>query len=336
MIDLSIIIPVYNVEKYVYECVESVFRQGLDENDFEVIIVNDGTKDNSMSAITGFIASHSNIIVIEQENQGLSVARNKGLSRAVGEYILMLDSDDLLLDNSVLPLLKKTLSFKADMTIADYTQMNNDEIVAIRGHHPVQEKVIVKEATGPEFLESELCRFYWRTLYRREFLTSNHITFVPGIYAQDVPFTYECLLKAKKCLRTSWRLIIYRHGHDSVSWTYNIKRAKNMCTARAKVWELTKTIILSKEFRRKQENIVFELFYELISATTYGHLKSVSEMFEVIDYLKQEAPDLHFQNSIRQRIWTFMYKRTPHSLILLRYYFEITRRRIRKLIILGV
>ena len=101
MKQLSVIIPVYNVEKYVYECVDSVFRQGLDENIFEVIIVNDGTMDNSMSVIKELIASHSNIIVISQENQGLSVARNKGLAIAEGEYILMPDSDDLLIENSL-------------------------------------------------------------------------------------------------------------------------------------------------------------------------------------------------------------------------------------------
>lgn len=328
MKQLSVIIPIYNVEKYVYECVDSVFRQGLDENIFEVIIVNDGTKDNSMSVIKEFIASHSNIIVITQENQGLSVARNKGLSIAEGEYILMLDSDDVLVDNSVLPLLGKALSTKADMIIADFTQMNDDEIVAIRGHHPIQKEIIARVATGPELLEKELCQWYWRTLYRREFLASNHITFVPDIYSQDVPFTYECLLKAKKCLRTSWKMIIYRHGHNSVSWTFHLRRAKNMCTSTAKVWKLTKTVILPKEFRRKQEDIAFLVFYDIISATTYGHLKSVSEMFEVIDFLKREAPDLHFRNGIKQRIWTFMYKRMPHTLILLRYYIEITKKRL--------
>lgn len=330
MKQLSVIIPVYNVEKYVYECVDSVFRQGLDENSFEVIIVNDGTKDNSMSVIKELIKLHSNIIVIEQENQGLSVARNNGLSIAVGEYILMPDSDDVLVDNSVLPLLERALSTKADMIIADFTQMSDDEITATRGHNPIQKEVTAKEATGPELLEKGLCQFYWRSLYRREFLTSNHITFVPGIYSQDVPFTYECLLKARKCIRTHWKLMIYRHGHDSVSWTFRIRRAKDMCTSTAKVWELTKAVILPKEFRRKQEDITFLVFYDLISATTYGHLKSVSEMFEVIDFLKKESPDLNFRNGIKQRTWSFMYNRMPHTLILLRYWFEMLRRMYRK------
>ena len=95
--DLSFIIPVYNVEKYIRTCIESIYQQDLDENSFEVIIVNDGTKDRSMEMIADLIEQHSNIIVINQENQGLSVARNNGIIKAMGEYIAMIDSDDLIL-----------------------------------------------------------------------------------------------------------------------------------------------------------------------------------------------------------------------------------------------
>ena len=80
--DLSIIVPVYNVEKYVRSCIESIFKQELDEDRFEVIIVNDGTKDRSMEVIEDIIAAHTNITVINQENLGLSVARNNGIAAA--------------------------------------------------------------------------------------------------------------------------------------------------------------------------------------------------------------------------------------------------------------
>ena len=96
-IKLSIIVPVYNVEKYVRPCIESIFKQGLDDADFELIIVNDGTKDHSMEMIADIIQQHNNITVIHQENQSLSVARNNGIAAAKGEYILMPDSDDLLI-----------------------------------------------------------------------------------------------------------------------------------------------------------------------------------------------------------------------------------------------
>ena len=105
--DLSIIVPIYNVEQYVRACIESIYQQGLDEDRFEVILVNDGTKDKSMEMIADIIQQHKNITVINQENQGLSMARNNGIAMAKGEYILMPDSDDLLIENSVEPLLEK-------------------------------------------------------------------------------------------------------------------------------------------------------------------------------------------------------------------------------------
>ena len=115
MILLSICLPVYNVEDYIRPCLESIFRQGLDEECFEVILINDGTKDN-------------NIIVVNQKNQGLSVVRNNGIGIAKGEYILMPDSDDLLIDNSLPPLLKEAISSKADLVVADFLKMDDEEI----------------------------------------------------------------------------------------------------------------------------------------------------------------------------------------------------------------
>ena len=98
--DLSIIVPVYNVEKYVRSCIESIFKQGLDEDRFEVIIVNDGTKDGSMKVVRQF-ADRPNLTILEQENQGLSAARMKGCSVAGGEYLWFVDSDDYLVEDGV-------------------------------------------------------------------------------------------------------------------------------------------------------------------------------------------------------------------------------------------
>ena len=92
MIELSIIVPVYNVEKYVHACLESIFKQGLDDASFEVIIVNDGSTDRSMEMIEYIISQHRNITVINQDNKGLSIARNNGIANAKGKYILMPDT----------------------------------------------------------------------------------------------------------------------------------------------------------------------------------------------------------------------------------------------------
>ena len=214
--DLSIIIPVYNVERYIRPCIESIFKQGLDENCFEVIIVNDGTKDRSMEIISDIIQQHKNVFVINQENQGLSVARNNGISAARGKYILMPDSDDLLIENSLHSLLDNAIESQADLIVADFLRMNDEEIKNTNTSLIQKKEYIHIEKTGEELFLQDLnpyqC-YVWRTLFRREFLMNNNITFVPGIYIQDMPFTHECYLKAKKCIRASWLLNIYRKRH---------------------------------------------------------------------------------------------------------------------------
>ena len=135
---LSVIVPIYNVEKYIRPCLESIFRQGLDEDNYEIILINDGTKDRSMDVIQDIIACHSNITVIEQENQGLSVVRNHGIARATGEYIIMPDSDDLLIDNSLPRLIEIALSTKADLVVADFLEMSDEEIERTKNNPPRQ------------------------------------------------------------------------------------------------------------------------------------------------------------------------------------------------------
>ena len=326
--DLSIIVPIYNVEKYVRYCIESIYRQGLDEKKFELILVNDGTEDHSMEVIADIIQQHSNVIVITQTNQGLSVARNNGMAIAKGEYILMLDSDDLLYDNSLKPLLEKALSTKVDMIIADFKQMDDFQIEDLLNKtQPIQTGILYLETAGTELLEESLCRYYWRSLYKKEFLMNNHISFIPGITNQDVPFTNECLLKAKRCLRTSMLLVIYRWGHPSTTFSlYTLKRAQNLCIAISKIWEFTKIKELSTNTKRKQEDIVFTYFYTLISAITYGHIKDKAVRLKIVDYLKELAPDINFRNGVRQRIWSFVYRNAPHTLINFRYMYEKSKK----------
>ena len=91
MMKLSVIVPVYNVEQFIRPCLESILSQGLDELDCEIILVNDGTQDNSFGQIEDLVLQHPNIIRIDQENQGLSGARNTGMIYSKGEYILFVD-----------------------------------------------------------------------------------------------------------------------------------------------------------------------------------------------------------------------------------------------------
>lgn len=312
---LSIIVPVYNVEKYIRPCFESIFRQGLDESIFEVIIVNDGSTDRSMEMIEDIISQHHNISVIEQENLSLSVARNNGLAKATGEYILMPDSDDILIDNSLPFLLNKALETKADLVVADFL-MRQDEIIEYFQLDPIKQKDgQAIEKTGKdlfmEYLNPSQC-YVWRTLYRRNFLIDNHITFFPKIRYQDVPFTHECYLKANKCVKVSWLLNIYRKGRqDASTFSFNQTKAKDLCLAMKKTWELRSYDKHTPETLLKLQDNVYASFSLLITLISYS-FQSLSDSKEIIRYLKEQIPDLRFRNGICQKITSFLFWNAPN------------------------
>lgn len=313
MISLSIIVPVYNVENYIRSSIESIYRQGLDENSFEIIIVNDGTNDKSMEMIADIIKEHSNITVLEQDNQGLSVARNNGIATAKGEYIFMPDSDDLLIDNSLPTLLNKAIETKADLIVANFLRMDDKEIVKFEG---VKENPFhYVEKTGQELMLEDLnpgeC-YVWRALYRRQFLIQEQIKFVPGVFFQDVPFTHECYLKAGKCIRTSMLLNIYRvHRRGAATSSFNVRKARNLCIVISKTWELRKYEHHTSQTLLKLENDVFASFSLLISLTSYSNIR-LSERKDILKYLRELAPDLFFKNGIKQQITSILFRTMPN------------------------
>lgn len=319
---LSIIVPVYNVEKYIHACMESIFRQGMDDKVFEVIIVNDGTQDRSMEVIQDIISQHDNITVINQENLSLSVARNNGIAVAKGEYILMPDSDDLLIDNSLLILLEKALESKADLVVADFLEMTDEEIKRL--DNVAQKYLKVKEKTGEQmFLEDLNPRqcYVWRTLYRRAFIQENNLTFIPGVRYQDVPFTHECYLRAKKCLRVSRLLNVYRKGHASATYSFNKKKAHDLITVIAGTWKLRKIEGLSPAVLLKLEDDVFTSFSLLIYFMLYG-MKDAKERQEVFQDLNNTVPDLNFSNGRKQKMTWFLYKHSPKLYFALRLFIK--------------
>ena len=294
--DLSYIVPVFNVEQYISKCIESLFCQGLDEECFEVIIVNDGTKDRSMEIVSDFVRHHSNIIVVNQENQGLSVARNNGLAYARGRYVMFVDSDDFLIDNSLSLMLPLVLDNSADMFIADFKKMTDKEIEQFRFCH---ENIVCKPSLmkGREaFLKSfdPLQCYIWRTIYRRGFLEENRLSFIPNIYFEDVPFTIECYLRVEKAVSFPLPFYVYRQHHSSIVSSVNRKKLLDINQVIAYLWKMLGTEVLSKDDYRKLLDAIFATF-----SIEMWYLSHEKEVFpyrkEIIGDLKKKVPGLCFR-----------------------------------------
>lgn len=327
--DLSIIVPVYNVEDYIRPCIESIFKQGLNDDSFEVIIVNDGTEDNSIGVIQDIINEHNNVTVINQENQGLSVARNNGIAQAKGEYILMLDSDDLLIENRLPILLNKALETQVDLVVANYLRLTNEEILTFQGAE--QHEISFVERTGEQLFLEDLNPYQcnvWRTLYRRSFILENKLFFIPEIYYEDLPFTHECFIKAQRCIKTSCCFYLYRVCRlESITASFSYHKARNYCTAIAKTWCLTQNKELSPKIQYKLEEDVY-LLYKVMIYHILHCIKSASERKSIITSFIIEAPNLKFTHTSWQKATTFMIRNIPFLYMELYYlYYQLVCRK---------
>ncbi len=317
MKNLSIIVPVYNVEQYIRPCMESVFRQGLDDDELEVILVNDGTLDDSFGRIADIIASHRNIIILEQANQGLSAARNIALSKATGEYVLFLDSDDLLADGSLKPLLLDACSQHPDLAFAQFAKLSNEEIASYQPvNGPYSSSCQPASQLFLHFFDPREC-YVWRALYRRAFLDEHQLRFIPGIYFEDVPFTVECYLKAGKCIKASHTLYIYRQRAGSIVSTIDRHKITDFNEVIAQLWRFWETMALQPEQRHKLMDTIFAIF----SVETW-HIANNPELLRerkrIMDHLKQRVPDLRFTNGLKQRLVSLCYHTAPSAYIQLK------------------
>ncbi len=309
--DLSIIVPIYNVEKFVRPCMESIFRQGLDEDCFEVIAVNDGSTDNSIKVIDELLEKHHNISIVNQSNQGLSAARNTGIEKASGTYILFVDSDDLLIDNTLSTLLQEALKAHPDMLVADYIKMNQQQIERRKS---LSSDCTFQSTTGTDLflhhLDPRAC-YIWNKLYRREFLSKNHLRFTPGIYFEDIPFTTACYLNARTCIKSTCIFYIYRQRQASICSSIDIRKIFDLNT----VLSLLEDIIQRKADlqdcqRRQVTEIMFATFsialwYTVSDPQLYEHRK------EIIKDLRGKVPNLYFSNTSKQRMVSIVFRVMP-------------------------
>ena len=116
-----------------------------------------------------------------------------------------------------------------------------------------------------------------------------------------------------------------------VKCDFSVKKAKNLCIAIQRIWSFTKLTNISQSLKKKQEDIVFAYFFRLISATTYGHIQKDSERLEIIDYMRELEPKLYFHNNIKQLIWSWLYRNTPHTMIRMYGFFTKIKKRLKRI-----
>ena len=228
---LSIILPVYNVERYLGQCLDSILALPLTE--IEVICVNDGSLDNCGEILKSYAQKDSRVKVITQKNAGLSAARNAGLEQANGEFVLFIDSDDYILYEPFLELYSQIDKYPdTDLFVTDF------QMVMTNDGHPIKKPVyqIGKDKAPmvgldnlPNMLQKRQCFWnVWRNVYRRSFLEEHSLRFKVGYLCEDVDYTTKVYLAEPRAVFLHCPFYCYRvRRKDSLMGNVSPKRIRD-------------------------------------------------------------------------------------------------------------
>ena len=186
---VSVVVPVYNVEKYLKRCLDSIINQTY--KNIEIILVNDGSKDNSRDICEEYEKNFDNIILINQENGGLSAARNTGLKYVKGEAVTFVDSDDWLELDAIAYYVDSMKKYNVDMVVTNNIRTKDYQKNILQPNN-IKEEVLTQEDYAKKFfkIDGNSIEYYaWSKLYKREIMED--VEFPVGLFAEDVLGTFR-------------------------------------------------------------------------------------------------------------------------------------------------
>ncbi len=232
---VSVVIPVYNSEDYVSECLESVVSQTL--RDIEIICVDDGSTDGSLGIVRAHARDDGRIVVIEKGHEGISASRNRGMEAASGDYIIFLDSDDYFEPTMLEDVFARCARFDAEIGVFKYRRLQADTAAAVEADWSLRMELVPEKApfSRRDMTESILrltTPCIWNKLFRRSFIADTGLHFWTDLErAEDVPFSYLALLTAQRIVAVDNVYVNYRTGHDTSSTASMHMNPTDICVA---------------------------------------------------------------------------------------------------------
>lgn len=236
-IKISVIIPVYNMEQYVRQCLDSILSQSLQE--IELVCVNDGSKDHSLEILREYTQKDRRVQVIDQENTGVGQARNNGILAATGEYVIFMDPDDWYPDNTVLESLY--MAAKAHHVLICGGSFSNwvDGTVSTK-YPPIDEGYTFRQDGLVQYRDYQFDYGYHRFIYQRDMLVKNGILFPKYARFQDPPFFVRAMIQAGEFYALKRVVYRYRCAYKALQWKE--KNATDMLQG------MTDNLNLSREY----------------------------------------------------------------------------------------
>lgn len=296
----SIIVPVYNTEKYIDKCLKSIFSNTY--KNFEVIIVNDGSTDKTENIINKYIKKYDNIIYIKQKNMGLSLARNNGVKKATGDYLLFIDSDDYV-EKNLLENINKNID---DLDVLRY-QLNivfNDKII------PYEEKEF-NATDGIDAFEKivkykfiEMASLY---VINRKYYLDNNFMFEKDVYHEDYGLLPLVIATAKKVKSINYLGYNYVQRDGSIMSSNDTEKMKkkmdDMLFLFTKAIKYLDNIPYSQNVKSFYANSIIDKYNSLSDKLKKEYIKKIKDL-KVISYLSNDS----FKRKIKKILYEIKYE----------------------------
>lgn len=277
---ISIIIPVYNVEKYIFECLDSLKNQTY--KDLQVIVVDDGSTDNSLNIVNKFADSFKEFLVLRQANKGVSEARNLAFSYVKGEYVLYVDSDDFLDYTMIEKMYSTAKKNDSDICICGYHlyYKENDKRNNIGVYDLNENEIYTNEPIIDLMMKHKLQGQLWNKMFKTNLLRKINFKFEPGRYIQDIFPVFKAICNSKIISYVNKPLYYYRQIESSTVHKKNLKLANDYYFAMSSILNYIKkeNIRVKKDSLLTFKSIALCIFcLHLMNAGSYKNYSSIKK-----------------------------------------------------------
>lgn len=300
MIKISIIIPVYNVENYLVQCLESVIQQ--DFSDYEIICVDDASTDNSGNILDAYEKQYNEIRVIRHvKNRGLSAARNTGVEQARGKYVWFVDSDDMICSNSLAQLYSMAETNKTDMICFNLSYYEEDKIiiepcnVCDKSERIYLGKELFCICVHDEIWQESVCIKF----FKRSFLIANQIKFCEGLLHEDVLFSFLCIMQAERVINTGNVYYICNRRTTSITAGKSHKSAESNFVI---ILRLVAYWYAHSFTEEDNDTIRTYILTRYRTYQYYDRFGERSQKLEVGNYIEKALYDMFFNGSSKKRV----------------------------------
>jgi len=305
MVKISVVIPVYNVEKYLRQCLDSVISQTF--TDFECICVNDGSTDNSLSILQEYANKDKRFKVFSKENKGISDTRNAGIRLSVGEYITFIDSDDWVENNFLERLYSVAVAEKADIVSCNWKFYFNNESKFETARVRRLDIINDKDDNAKKLYKGYHGAYVWRKLYKTNIIKDNNICFYEGRISEDGPFSGLVCLYINKFVFIYDEL--YLHRTQIISLTSNSQ--KSYIDAFENCITLTKELDNRKINGKNIKKFLIDTFIYKIGKLAKGvpdneQQKLMPLVLDHMQYLKEVAKNINIFYKLKAEFVLYM------------------------------